>query len=304
MALPIPIGLQRLSANEPEAAEWLRALPHIVAACARDWSLSLRAPYDGATVSWVASVSCADAAIRARGGTRAVLKVTWPHPEAEHEGDALAFWDGVGAVRLLAQDRQRGALLLQRCEPGRQLWDVAGEDEMLGIAAGVFAALWCPAPEDAGFPVLFDDARRWERVLPERWERLGRPWPRTLLDEAVSLCAELTVDPPAPVLCHQDAHGGNMLRNGDGWVVIDPKPIVAEPAFDLASALRDRRPWLARQPHPERIMARRLDRYVAELGVDRARARGWGIVHALAWGTGETTVFEDNVACAQLLAAV
>jgi streptomycin 6-kinase len=297
MALPMPLSLQQLAASEPGALQWVRALPQIVAGCARDWSLTLGTLFEDATVSWVAPATRAD-------GSRAVLKVAWPHPEAEHEGDALAFWDGVGAVRLLAQDRDRGALLLERCEPGRQLWDVAGEDEMLGIAAGVFAALWRPAPEDAGYPVLIDDARRWARELPVAWERHGRPWPQALLDEAVSLCGELTVDPPAPVLCHQDAHGGNMLQNGDGWVVIDPKPIVAEPAFDLASALRDRRPWLARQPHPERVIARRLDSYADALGIDRARARGWGIVHALAWGTDETTVHEDNVACAQLLAAV
>jgi streptomycin 6-kinase len=141
-------------------------------------------------------------------------------------------------------------------------------------------------------------------VLPERWEWFGRPWPRALLDEALGLCTELTADPPPAVVCHQDAHGGNMLQRGDEWVVIDPKPLVGDREFDLASSLRDRRGWLLSQPDPERIVRRRLDRFVAELGVDRARARGWGIVHALAWGTDETMVYEDNVACAQLLAAV
>jgi streptomycin 6-kinase len=296
MAVPIPPELQWW-ATQPGGAAWLSELPGLVEGCARDWSLTLGALFEPASIAWVAPVTRAD-------GTAAVLKLNCPHPEAEREGDALAFWGGSGAARLLAQDRDRWALLLERCEPGRQLWDVAGEEEMLGIAAGVFAALWRPAPEDAGFPVLFDDARRWERVLPERWERLGRPWPRALLDEAVSLCGELIVDPPDPVLCHQDAHGGNMLARNEDWVVIDPKPIVGEPAFDLASALRDRREWLATQPHPERIIARRLDRYVEALGVDRARARGWGVVHALAWGTGETGVDDEMVACAQLLAAV
>ena len=51
-------------------------------------------------------------------GTRAVLKLIYPHREAEHEAEALALWDGDGAVRLLAHDDERWAMLLERCEPG------------------------------------------------------------------------------------------------------------------------------------------------------------------------------------------
>jgi streptomycin 6-kinase len=299
MALPTPIALQRLAAREPAAAAWLRELPQIVSGCARDWSLTLGMPYEDAQVSWVAPVT-------RPGGQKAVLKVSWPHPEAEHEGDALAFWDGAGAARLLDQDRGRCALLIERCSPGRQLWEVGDDEQALAIAATVFDALWRPPPApDAGpFRSLATEAARWARVLPERWERFAHPWSRALLDEAVVLCAELTSAPPAPVLCHQDAHGANMLQRGDEWVVIDPKPLIGDREFDLASSLRDRRDWLLVQPAAERIVRRRLDQYVDALGVDRARARGWGIVHALAWGADGTGVDDELIACAQLLAAV
>ena len=50
-------------------------------------------------------------------GTPAALKVFWPHREAEQEADALERWDGDGAVRLLARDDARNAMLLERCEP-------------------------------------------------------------------------------------------------------------------------------------------------------------------------------------------
>ena len=39
------------------------------------------------------------------------------------------------------------------------------------------------------------------------------------------------------------------------------------------------------------------------LELDRARVRGWGIVHALVWGLDET-LHEDLVASAELLAAL
>ena len=47
-------------------------------------------------------------------GDELVLKVGWRHREAEHEADALRFWDGDGAVRcfktLSLADRRRCCL--------------------------------------------------------------------------------------------------------------------------------------------------------------------------------------------------
>ena len=47
-----------------------------------------------------------------------MLKLGVPHMEADHEADGLRFWDGDPTVRLLEFDRERNALLLERCEPG------------------------------------------------------------------------------------------------------------------------------------------------------------------------------------------
>jgi streptomycin 6-kinase len=281
----------------PGGADWLASLPELVAGCAREWGLALGEPFEPGTVAWVAPAVLPD-------GTRAVLKVNFPDAESEHEADALAFWAGAGAVRLLAHDPERRALLLERCEPGGQLWEVADEDAAYGVAAAVFRELWRPAPPAAPFRALDAEALRWAQELPVHWAHHGEPFPRRLLDEAVRLCAELGASQPELVLCHQDAHGGNVLRSGDRWLAIDPKPLVGERAFDLASALRDRRQSLLRRPDPARTLARRLDGFVADLGVDRARARGWGIVHALAWGLAPEAVYPDLIACATHLATV
>lgn len=281
----------------PHGAEWLDELPQLVEGCVRDWRLTLSAPFTPGSVAWVAPAELPD-------GTRAVLKVNFPDAESEHEADALAFWDGAGAVPLLAHDGDRRALLLARCEPGRQLWAVEDEEAAYGISAAVFRELWRPAPADGPFRALEDEALRWARELPIRWAHHGKPFPRRLLDETVALCTELAQSQPELVLCHQDAHGGNVLSAGDRWLAIDPKPVVGERAFDLASSLRDRRGTLLHAPGPERVVARRLDQFVGELDVDRSRARGWGIVHALAWGLTEEIVYPDLVSCAKLLAAV
>jgi streptomycin 6-kinase len=53
----------------------------------------------------------------------AVLKLNFPHAESAREPDALAHWAGDGAVRLLARDDARRALLIERARPGTPLWD-------------------------------------------------------------------------------------------------------------------------------------------------------------------------------------
>ena len=50
-------------------------------------------------------------------GAAAMLKVSIPEPESEHEHIALRRWDGDGAVRLLRADPHRRALLLERQGP-------------------------------------------------------------------------------------------------------------------------------------------------------------------------------------------
>jgi Aminoglycoside/hydroxyurea antibiotic resistance kinase len=106
----IPPSLARTWRHEPE---WLRALPRLAAECGAEWNLDLETPID---TPYSLVIPAGDA----------VLKLNAPsHFEAEQEGEALARWEGRGAVRLLARDDARGALLIERCVPGERLWDVA-----------------------------------------------------------------------------------------------------------------------------------------------------------------------------------
>lgn len=294
-ALPIPDGLEWLR-GLPGGSAWLSKLRGLVAGCVRDWRLTVHAPVEPGSVSWVAHAELAD-------GTPAILKLSFPDEETRHEADALRLWAGRGAVRLYEYDRARHAMLLERCVPGAQLWSIADEDAAHRIAADILRRLWAAPPAATRFRSLADDARRWSRELPARYERHGRPFPYRLLDEARSLCVELVASQPEAVVCHQDFHGGNVLSADGRWLAIDPKPLVGERAFDLASLLRDRRNQLLTEPAPRRVVQRRLDLLSSELGIERDRARGWGIVHALAWGLTDEAVYAANITCAELLAA-
>jgi streptomycin 6-kinase len=291
--VPAGLGWWR---ERPGGAGWLDRLPELAGECAEQWSLRLGEPFEGSHVSLVVPA-------RLQDGTRGVLKINFPEPESEHEADALEHWRGEGAVQLLAHDAERRALLVERCEPGTPLWELADDDHATRIASRVLARIWRPPPAAHRFGPLSVEAARWEVELPDAWERLGRPFEADLLEEAVAACRELGPDQGDPVVLHQDFHGGNVLRaQREPWLAIDPKPLVGEREFDAASLLRDRRDLLVR-PGAGRIVQRRLDLLASGLDLDRERMRRWGIAHALAWGVSGTVqkVEADMVACARLL---
>jgi streptomycin 6-kinase len=293
VSLEVPAGLARWRLR-PGGAGWLASLPELAAGCAERWSLRLGPAFEAATVSLVLPAELED-------GTPAVLKLNFPEAESEREPDALSDWGGEGAVRLLARDDERRALLVERCTPGTPLWAVEDEDEANRIGAAVLRRLRLQVPAPHRYHALAAAAERWAEELPRDWSALGRPYERSLLDEAVAACRELGPAQPPAVLLHQDLHGGNVLRSGRGWLAIDPKPLAGEPAFDAASLLRDRR-WLLGEPGAARRMRRRLDLLAAELDLDRERLRRWGIVHALAWGVGSEEPQPGMVESARLLA--
>lgn len=288
----IPAGLEWWR-GENGGAGWLDGLPRLVERCAERWSLRLGEPFEPASVSLVVPAVLPD-------GTGAVLKLNFPEPESEREADALAHWHGDGAVRLLAHDAEMRALVVERCEPGAPLWQVPDEDEANRIAASVLQRLWRQPPPGHGFRHLADESARWAEELPRRWERLGRPFERQLLDEAVAALSELGPDQAEQVVLHQDFHGGNVLLSARGWLAIDPKPLVGEREFDAASLLRDRR-WELSRLDAGRVVRRRLDLLASELGLDRDRMRRWGIAHALAWGVSDVKLEPDLIECARLL---
>jgi streptomycin 6-kinase len=228
-------------------------------------------------------------------GTRAVLKLVFPHRESEHEADALAHWNGDGAVALLAHDRERQALLIERCEPGTPLGDL-GLDGALDVAVALLPRLWKPAGEP--FRPLAEEAAWWAGYLPGRWEAWGRPFERQLLDAALDALRSLPATTAGEhVLLHQDLHAGNVLAaEREPWRAIDPKPLVGEREFGIAALVRGGE--LGHGRHP---VVHRLDRLTSELGLDRERARLWALGQTIAWGFDEEGFHADHAEIARWL---
>jgi streptomycin 6-kinase len=226
----------------------------------------------------------------------AVLKIQFPHAECEHEAAALEQWDGEGAIRLLDHDAEAHALLLERCSPGTHLSE-CDPDEALDVLIGVLPRLSKPA--GAPFQPLAIEAQAWASRLPRQWARAGEPFERTLVDTAVDLLRSLSESQPEQVLLHQDLHADNVLAaQREPWLVIDPKPLVGEPAFAIAPVVRS-----SELGHSREAVIHRLDRMTDELGLDRDRARGWVIGQTLAWAFVNDRVSSPHLDVVQWLLA-
>ncbi|RLP82602.1 aminoglycoside phosphotransferase [Micromonospora sp. BL4] len=278
--MDLPEGLDWVRGS-PAGRDWLAILPTWLAECTERWSLRLGPPFEYAYASLALPVDLPD-------GTAAVLKLQYPDDDSRHEADALAHWDGDGAIRLLAHDRQRRALLVERCQPGTALHELP-MDRALDAVTALLPRLW--RPTGAPFTPLAEEAAGWIDRMPGNWERAGRPYERRLLDAALDLLAGLAASQGEQVLVNQDLHAGNVLAaDREPWLAIDPKPLTGEREFSVVPMVRGRE-----LGHSPAAVRHRLDRLSTELGLDAERVRGWTIGHTLAWSIADDVVLPHQV---------
>ncbi|GLZ78662.1 hydroxyurea phosphotransferase [Actinorhabdospora filicis] len=277
---------------------WLAGLPDSVAAYARRWGLKpVGAPFPGGNISHVVPVRRFD-------GTASALKLFIPDAENAAEATALHHYDGDGAVRLLEHD-PAGAMLIERAEPGHALVDEPDRVGAVAIAAAILRRLWrvpgTTPPGFADYPRVPDVTRAWRAGLAA-----SRCLPAALAGRAAATAGELTVPDGPEGLVNRDPHLGNFVAAERApWLLIDPKPLIGERAFDAG--------WLiARQlaDRPDAGTVTELVEAVADgLCVARERAAAWALVRAsatahwtIATGDGETAFSRGFRAAAVLLA--
>lgn len=263
--------VQRLTTAFADGAAWLDALPDLLTRLAAQWQLTLGDPVAGLSYNYVAEATLAD-------GTAVILKCGVPNRELFTEMDALAVYDGRGAVRLLAADRANAAMLLERVMPGTELSTMADDAAATRIAARVMRQLWLNVPTTHSFPTLAD----WAQVFGRVRQMGNTAMPLRLLDKAERLFADLSASAAAPVLLHGDLHHFNMLDGGNGrWLAIDPKGVIGEAAFEPARFLHNPYPHLLHDPQLSATILQRVAIFAEMLGMEKQRLLGWGFIDAM-----------------------
>jgi streptomycin 6-kinase len=266
----IPAQLIANCINVPERKEWLDSLPAMLEELTERWFLRVGAPFDHANVtcSWVAPAVRAD-------GMAAVLKLGMPHMEGADEIRGLRFWNGDPTVQLLEADDELGAMLLERCQPGYMLRSES-EEKWDQVIATLLKRLW-RRPEQDDLPRF-----RHLSVMLESWSHAtlaqAEYWPDAgLVRHGLQLFQELSKPSPEDKLLATDLHAANVLRSErEPWLVIDPKPFIGDPAFDLVQHLHNCEARLHADPVG---MVKRMADLAA---VDEERATLWTFARSAA----------------------
>jgi len=287
MKLKISSELAAACRKTLKRAAWLDQLPEVLRKLEQLWALTPDAVLEGEdpTCAYVAAVRCAD-------GTPAVLKIAMPHMEGGHEIDGLRFWDGDPTVRLLKADRELGAMLLERCEPGTILRSLP-ECDQDAVISRLLRRLWRSPSAPHPFLSLSSLTEYWTNetlAQADHWPDAG------LVREGLRLFQELPRNATREVLLATDLHAGNVLRSKrEPWLVIDPKPFVGDPAYDATQHQFNCSARL--RADPKRI----IERFSDLLGVEHERVRLWTFARAAAeprddWNNGDLVALARAIA--------
>jgi streptomycin 6-kinase len=267
----IPVTFRAYGARGGAMAAFLQRLPGLLREIVDDWQLT----YDGLPRHGGGALVVP---VRTVGGRPAVLKLSLPHDEAEHEHLGLQAWRGNGTVLLLRADPHRWALLLERLHADEDLTSL-GDLQACEVVAGLYARLHVPAlPQLRRLSSYVD---RWTgrlAALPA-----GAPVPRRLVEQAVSLGRNFVADPATDArMIHGDLHYENVLAGDrEPWLAIDPKPVAGDPHYEVAPMLWNRWGEAVRSGDVRGAVRRRFHTIVDTALLDEARARDWVVVREL-----------------------
>lgn len=276
MELPDALRASLDSYPDGLGRRWASELAGRIGAAEERWGLVIGEPFQpGGVTSWVAPARRAD-------GTDCVYKITVPHDEAIGEDVALRAYGADGAVALLAAAPEAHELLLERAEPGHDLWSVADDDERLDVACDVMRRLWRPSGDDS-IRSVGATARAWADVTERRLVTSEVPWVTDPIERGVDLLRALPNDPTGRVLVHGDFHPGNVLAaRREPWLAIDPKPLVGDPAFEPIQLLTQQEGRIT-EPPPLDDVAVRVEGLAGRLDLDAERIVRWGIARCAEW---------------------
>ena len=280
MKIELPEAVRNRAIAEGHAA-WIDELDDIVQGLERDWSIELGRAYDEGTEAFVADATLAD-------GTPAVLKVLVPRRGGafdDHEAIVLRLAGGAGCPVLYREDRERGALLVERL--GLSMFALGlPYEQRLPALCDTASRIWRPAP-GAALPTTATKAAWLIDFVTTKWETLDRPCAGRTIEHAVS-CGQRRLsagDPMRPLLLHGDVHQWNALQAGDGFKLVDPDGLVGEAEYDLGVILREDpdEPGAADPMATARWMAERYD-------LDATAIWEWSVIERVSTGLVATEI--------------
>ena len=326
--MEIPGALRLNVARTVDGAAWLAGLPAIRARIAREWELTIGPPFTTGVAAWTAPARTSagaevvlkislphrearDEAVAlhhwdGRGAVRLLAHAPddWGLLlERCRPGTALADDDAPSAARLAAGARVLTTLAAHDLPtgPAPARGPVSGPALESGPARGARGVSdefdGRMTPLDGRVAEMTVVCERGADALEQTAARCASSaaplsLDRRLVPRAAALLRELPRSAERVAVVHGDLNPGNVLRcpqGPAGWVAIDPKPLIGDPAYDpwpLLAQVDD--PW--RRADPAAVLRERLAIVAAETGLDGHRIAAWGLargVQSAFWFAGE-----------------
>jgi streptomycin 6-kinase len=259
----------RVDPVDPGGPDWTVRPPRFLAEVLDAWALEPSA--DAVTRPTVVVVPVV------RDGQPLALKVTWPAEASRDEALALRHWNGRGAVRLVAADPARGAVLLEALDGARDLHSV-DTDTACEVVGGLLAELGVPAPPGLRTLSSFAGAQA------DRLAATQGVLPRRMVERTEGLVRTLTSDPACDrTLLHTRLRVDNVLASlpGSGrpdWLAIGPRAMGGHPGFELQPLLHHRVDELGTGSALRYVVRRRVSICAEAAGIDEDEALAWTYV--------------------------
>jgi streptomycin 6-kinase len=263
--IPADFAQQTVDREGAPGLAWLESLPGLVDEFLQRWRCTPTAPVTSGNVGIILAVQRDD-------GSPAVLKISFTHPGNLYEAHAFAAWSGRGAVRLYERADDRFAMLLEQGE-WQTLDDLGDVDQATAVLGRLARRLAVPAPPE--LPRLSDWADGWELTLREDPELLGHPLSDRAVGAAMATVQDLARDQP-DTMVHGDLHFGNVVRaQREPWLVIDPKGLAGDLAFDAIRVLARGADSLLAAADLGAEVRRRLAIFADAAEIERERVIRW-----------------------------
>lgn len=235
---PVPDIVRRRAEGEgPDGRAWLAGLDRTLSELEQEWGLTIGEALPGGSTAFVAE------AIDAAGDTF-IIKIATPGSQlGRQEVTVLAIARGKGYVRLIRQDADRRAMLLERLGSRLDEQDMPYSTK-IDIMCGTLLDAWRAPPPGIAWITGAEKANSLAMTILRLAQELGQPCSQAVIDTALMYCRDRAAAwrSENAVLAHGDPHPANILEvpdtGGHQWKFIDPDGLAIEPAYDLGVLLR------------------------------------------------------------------
>ncbi|MCX7124792.1 MAG: aminoglycoside phosphotransferase [Gammaproteobacteria bacterium] len=208
--------------HKEKGFQWLADLPNIINYLAAKWSLTDIIPVSNMSWHYVAFAM-------QENKKPVVLKIGCDEEVSQDECRALHYFNAQGAIALLNYDADYSALLLERAMPGDLLISKHTDIEnTIRIYAHTVNTLLHRSEIPAGVTHVSHWCCALDRINDSRISK-------QYVDLALQLRTFLLSATNNERVCHGDLHCENVIHNQEQWIVIDPKGIIGEMAFEAAA---------------------------------------------------------------------